>query len=718
MSNADPKTALDHLNEIADGGDTGDALESIQSADAAEAIMPTTKIPDEQKPLVERTAAKIANQDPLDEDEGFALEAIIIPDKRPVLNVTEGNEFSTDHALWVHLNSGPKNQTIKEAIPPVGRVELPTHPSLPYGGTGFIVGPGLLMTNRHVAEIFGSGLGLRDLVFRPGATAAVDLEKRVDGGEKILTVEKILMIHPYWDMALLKVEGIPSSITPLKLANDPVEGKPEVVAIGYPAFDPRNNKAVQDEVFKGVYNVKRIMPGKLTGAQEVRSFGKRVMASTHDGSTLGGASGSAMVELTNGHVVALHFGGRYLKSNYGVPSHALARDGRVIDSGVQFAETPQREAGPWDAFWSDTESVSTASPATGSSQVSNVQTPASVSDHNKMSVTIPVKVTIDIGALQQNGVQPAQSGSSNVMPALGGGDDNIDSTEAPVESYLDRKGYEPDFLGVDVPMPKVVDAQDDVLEFEFDGKTQHELRYEHFSVVMSESRRQCFQSAVNIDGATSRRSKRVGWRLDSRIPKSQQIIKECYGSPPKFSRGHMTRREDPAWGDVDTANRGNKDSMHVTNAVPQMQSFNSPIWLALEDHALDHAREDDMKISVFTGPYFHDDDPVIDGVKIPVAFWKIIAFIHDETGELCATGYEMDQIDQLPSADTEFVFGDFKSPQLGVTVQTSIRKIEQRSGISFGNLVDVDPLSSATESFGGRMKYRLDQMDQIDFLGR
>jgi endonuclease G len=34
--------------------------------------------------------------------------------------------------------------------------------------------------------------------------------------------------------------------------------------------------------------------------------------------------------------------------------------------------------------------------------------------------------------------------------------------------------------------------------------------------------------------------------------------------------------------------------MHVTN---------SPIWLALEDYALDHAREDEMKISVFTGPY-------------------------------------------------------------------------------------------------------------------
>ena len=137
-------------------------------------------------------------------------------------------------------------------------------------------------------------------------------------------------------------------------------------------------------------------------------------------------------------------------------------------------------------------------------------------------------------------------------------------------------------------------------------------------------------------------------------------MKECYGNPPKFSRGHMTRREDPGWGGLTTAKRGNEDSMHVTNATPQMQAFNSPIWLALEDYALHHAREDDMKISVFTGPYFNDSDPEMYGVRIPLAFWKVIAFIHDRTGELCATGYEMNQEKTL-QPEEEFVFGAFTS---------------------------------------------------------
>ena len=39
--------------------------------------------------------------------------------------------------------------------------------------------------------------------------------------------------------------------------------------------------------------------------------------------------------------------------------------------------------------------------------------------------------------------------------------------------------------------------------------------------------------------------------------------------------------------------------MHVTNTTPQMQAFNSPIWLALEDYALQHAqggRDEDLGI--------------------------------------------------------------------------------------------------------------------------
>jgi len=98
---------------------------------------------------------------------------------------------------------------------------------------------------------------------------------------------------------------------------------------------------------------------------------------------------------------------------------------------------------------------------------------------------------------------------------------------------------------------------------------------------------------------------------------------------------------------------------------------------------------------VFTGPYFDDRDPQLYGVRIPLAFWKIIAFIHDETGALCATGYEMNQASTLPRE--EFIFGNYDSPQLHLATQVPIHAIERRSGIRFDNLAEVDPLAGHTE---------------------
>lgn len=182
---------------------------------------------------------------------------------------------------------------------------------------------------------------------------------------------------------------------------------------------------------------------------------------------------------------------------------------------------------------------------------------------------------------------------------------------------------------------------------------------------------------------------RGAWRLDPRIAKEAQIMKECYGSPPKFSRGHMTRREDPIWGKPGEAAKGNEDSMHVTNTVPQMQSLNAGIWLGLENYALKNARKDKMRLCVFTGPVFRKDDPVQFGVKIPVSFWKVIAFIHDETEKLCATGYWISQKEFL--LEEEFVFGKHK------TYQKRISEIETITGLSFGKLAEIDPFTSVNE---------------------
>jgi len=223
---------------------------------------------------------------------------------------------------------------------------------------------------------------------------------------------------------------------------------------------------------------------------------------------------------------------------------------------------------------------------------------------------------------------------------------------------------------------------------------------------MNRSRRLCVFSAGNIDGRSPGKFQRPSWRLDPRIPKEEQIRDECYGNPPLFSRGHMTRREDPIWGTPEEAALGNSDSMHVTNTVPQMQPFNAGVWLGLEDYALQHARSDKMRISVFTGPFFLDDDPVREGVRIPRSFWKVIAFVHDQTHKLCATGYTMSQASFI--GPDEFVFGQH------ATSQARIADIESRAGLSFGPLTKLDPFDGADE---GVLTELLD-LSQIRFVKR
>lgn len=332
--------------------------------------------------------------------------------------------------------------------------------------------------------------------------------------------------------------------------------------------------------------------------------------------------------------------------------------------------------------------------------------------------TDPSRVAAALSALPSVGMRDVGASTdlhqlrrdlADLLPPLS--DDTKDGdeflVEAAPEDYRDRQGFDSEFLGDGVvPLPTITRDQDDVLTFVYDGQTERELRYQHFSVVMSRSRRLCLFSAVNIAGAESKRKRRVGWRIDPRIPRAAQIREECYGDPPRFARGHMTRREDPVWGDDASAARGNADSMHVTNAVPQMQPFNAGIWLGLEDYALDHAREDDMRISVLTGPFLRPDDPIRFGVQVPRRFWKVIAFVHDETGQPCATAYAMSQ-DAFIRED-EFVFGQHE------TFQVSISSIEQETGLSFGPLAALDPFDELEEALASPLR----DFGQIRFVKR
>lgn len=593
-------------------------------------------------------------------------ETIVLRRGRPVLAVRDdAAELSFEDAeseVWRERLAAAA-EPLGRAIRAAGRIEVDRH-ELDWLGTGWLVADDVVVTNRHVAREFGRRDGDR-FVFRQGfggtMASRIDFREEIGGGEaREFQLARILHIEDEGgpDVAFLQVTPRDGDAlaAPIPLATRTAQPQQQVAVIGYPARDSRiPEQDLMLSIFGNVFDKKRLAPGQVK-----RVDGGLVL---HDCSTLGGNSGSVVLDLQNGQALALHFSGRFLDANFAVPAAVVADRLRGLREGVSRPRT-----------------VVTARPA------------ATIAPSVRgASITIPLVVRVEVGEPQPD--VPRTSAATRPAPAPSDGDGEPDGEtieEARPEDYADRRGYDPDFLGETIDLPQVRDDAD-VLSFTFDGRKLRELKYEHFSVVMSKSRRFCRVSAANIDGSQPRKVKRPGWRRDPRIRADQQVDGGCYGNPPRFSRGHMTRREDPIWGTPESAARGNSDSMHVTNAVPQMQVFNAGIWLGLENYALENARHDRMRISVFTGPVLRDDDRFRFGVQIPTTFWKVIAFEHDETHELCATGYTLAQDDFV--GDDEFVFGRHQ------TTQVPLAAIEGMAGVTFPALLRrLDPLERAQES--------------------
>jgi DNA/RNA endonuclease G (NUC1) len=613
--------------------------------------------------------ARIERDEPLSDEQAGAIEAIILPKERPVVDVVNGT-YAAPAAPFQHLGGGAARAIIEAAIPSIGRVELPDHPSLPYGGTGFVVGDGLLMTNRHVAELFAVGIGREELSFRPGQSAGVDfLRERGRAESQVFRIARVAMIHPFWDMALLHVEGlenVPSLRLSVAAPGDLRER--EIAVIGYPALDPRNNVDLQNRIFGGVFNVKRLQPGKLRQLGDIKSFGHVVSALTHDSSTLGGNSGSALIDLETGAAVGLHFAGRYLEANYAVPTRELALDGRVVGAGVSFEAELGGAATSWESYWAQadpTPGSETASEARPSSALS-VTAVAPGTGGQALTWSIPLEVTVQVRATSPT---PSQGAAVDA------------GVEAMVEPFRDqdfsgRTGYDEEFLGASVPMPQIVDES--LVSRLDDGALA--LPYEHFSVVMHKNRRLALLTASNVDAAPARKRPEPGhdysrkglgglgendkekWFTDPRIPALHQLPDRFFTKDrASFDRGHIVRREDVAWGDsFDEVRRANGDTYHVTNCSPQVAAFNQSakkgIWGKLENLILDQAETE--QYSLFAGPVFAADDPLFRGVddegavlvRIPRKFWKIVVARKGDGVETFAFVLEQD----LSGTDLEF----------------------------------------------------------------
>ncbi|WP_376964171.1 DNA/RNA non-specific endonuclease [Azospirillum sp. A26] len=650
-----------------------------------------------------RAAEKLRDgKTPLSPEERFATEAIIIPEKRPAFDII-GGDFTANHRLWGKLKTDPAiHRRLRSAIPCVGRIELPGQSRIPYCGTGFVVGRGLLMTNRHVADIFALGVGERGIRFRTGTAAGVDFKReRGQPSGAILKVRSVRMIHPWWDMALLDVEGLPDDAGLLRLSTRDARDMAgrEVAVIGYPAYDPLgNDPAVQNRLFDRTYGVKRLQPGEVAASAKAASFGKIVDAATHDCSTLMGNSGSMVMDLATGEVVALHFGGRYLDVNVAVPAAELARDGRVRDAGVAIAgDAPSDLAPDWLNAWNDTEaSMQNETRPSGPPRKPDGAT----------TIEIPVRITVTIGDAVRMAPDASAPAPLRAERSAGDGQGMQEALREPDHDtdYTGRWGYSPFFLtGREVPLPKARDPR--ALATLKEGGT--ELTYQNFSILMHAERRLALVTAANVTREKPLREPEPGrsytrkdlgglgtndretWFPDPRLDAVHQLTDAFYSCDGgAFDKGHIVRREDVAWGRTyGELKRANGDTFHITNCSPQVAQFNQSSrgednWGDLEN--LVQVQSASERYCVFAGPILEAGDGKFPGrggqppVPIPSRYWKVVV-ASTEDG-LAAYGFVLEQ--DLSRTELEFVV-----PENFRRLMAPLAAIEEAAGVDFGEIL-------------------------------
>ncbi len=302
-------------------------------------------------------AASKLKKDPdakLKSDEIRALGSFVHLVARPALRIRDGALAGVPQS-WERLAT--EATMVDRRIQGVGRLD--THDG-EHTGTGWFVAKGLVLTNKHVvAQLCGLDIHFdgdwrskvgplvpkqSDLWSRePSKRPLWDPGDAPSGPAKAPgRVAKIRAIHADLDMGLLEVEGLADDgdlALPLSAAGPKSTEKHDVYIAGYPAVEEgMMHKALEKLLFPEAEStgLKRVSPGKLLALVDPPPIAFNKPRESHDASTLGGSSGSPVIDLETHRVVALHYSGKHGRANYAVPLWLVKDDPFFTENGLRF----------------------------------------------------------------------------------------------------------------------------------------------------------------------------------------------------------------------------------------------------------------------------------------------------------------------------------------------------------------------------------------------
>lgn len=622
------------------------------------------------------------------------------------------------------------------AARPVCRIHLKNSSGDTIGfGTGFLVAPGVLMTNHHVIG------GIEDAKY---ALAEFNYELDICGKEKPVVTFAILA-----DPAPIAIKQLDFCLASVSAKSD--DEKYSLSEFGWLSLSPDPAKTTIGEYLT-------IHQHPAGGRKQTCVRENKLLRYDPEGDTiwyctdtLAGSSGSPVFN-NSWQVVALHHMGVPKMDEQG---HYLTVDNKVWDKSMDESLIK------WEAnegirisrimtYLSQNFGEHPLAKAILAQPISSLPTeaqlPSSKGQYSEyadgeLRVTIPVQISVRVGEQLANAGKPISKIAGGMPTAATVGAQSvpndmtgvIEKVEVDQSNYVSRTGYDPAFLGdgaLLVPLPKVRDEKlkQEVLLFTYQNVEGPEVKYWNYSLIMHKSRKLAIYSAVNVDA--NQRPAGAGrdgdrWYSDPRVGDENQIGNEFYKgqstfeadrSKNPFDKGHLTRRLDAQWGqDDETSSRNGNDSFHWTNCSPQHWQLNqgSKRWLGLEDYVIKTFAKDTGQACVINGPVFDaplshkgqdgriipdiegktHTDPIFGNVAIPKLFYKMVA-CKGENNQLRVAAFLMSQEDLLQTIDR--IQGMPPSPEEILTpaeakiYQIKLKDLEKLTGLDFGPLSDVE----------------------------